>query len=117
VVACGLQWASVWAWPVNAFVLAAALRSVTSLNGLDRPWSVLARHLELLRVESVAAGAVYIATGRVSAAPAAGEPPHPAPHAGRAAPDGGSVLSRQGAGRHGRARVLRRAAGPGAARG
>ena len=63
VVACGLQWTHVWAWPVNLFVLGAALRSVTSLDGLDRPWSLLAAQLEHLTVESAAFGAVFIVSG------------------------------------------------------
>ena len=63
VVACGLQWASPWAWPLNLLVLGAALRSITSLRGLDRPWSLLAQHLDGLRVDSTMGGSVYIASG------------------------------------------------------
>ena len=63
VVACGLQWASLWVWPVNLFVLGAALRSVSSLDGLDRPWSLLAGALDGLSVESQLAGAVFLAHG------------------------------------------------------
>jgi SAM-dependent methyltransferase len=76
VVACGLQWTHIWAWPVNLFVLGAALRSVTSLDGLDRPWSVLAEHLEHLTVESVALGAVFLVGGsnRRPAGPATRRP-------------------------------------------
>ena len=63
IVACGLQWAGPWAWPINLFVLGAALHSVTSLNGLDRPWSLLAHHVDHLRVEALMAGAVFLASG------------------------------------------------------
>jgi len=63
VVACGLRWANPWAWPVNLFVLGAALHSVTSLDGLDAPWSLLSGYLDDLRLETRAAGAVFIASG------------------------------------------------------
>jgi ubiquinone/menaquinone biosynthesis C-methylase UbiE len=63
VVACGLKWTALWAWPVNLFVLGAALHSVTSLDGLATPWRVLAESLDELMVESAMAGAVFIAHG------------------------------------------------------
>ena len=63
VVACGLQWAAPWAWPLNLFVLGAALHSVTSLRGLDRPWSLLAPYLDNLRVDSMMGGSVYVVSG------------------------------------------------------
>lgn len=63
VVACGLQWARLWAWPVNLFVLGAARHSVTSLAGLERPWSLLAEHLDELQVDTMMAGGVFIASG------------------------------------------------------
>ena len=63
VVACGLQWAAPWAWPLNLFVLGAALHSVTSMRGLDRPWSLLAPYLDNLRVDSTMGGCVYVVSG------------------------------------------------------
>ena len=63
VVACGLQWASPWAWPLNLLVLGAALHSVSSLAGLDRPWSLLAGALDHLRVDSLLGGGVFLAHG------------------------------------------------------
>ncbi|MGK2898232.1 MAG: class I SAM-dependent methyltransferase [Burkholderiaceae bacterium] len=63
VVACGLQWAGLWAWPVNLFVLGAALRSVSSLDGLHRPWSLLGASLDDLSVESLLGGAVFLVHG------------------------------------------------------
>ena len=63
VVACGLQWARPWAWPVNLFVFGAALRSVSSLAGLSQPWSLLAGHLSDMHVEPLMAGAVFLASG------------------------------------------------------
>ena len=63
VVASGLQWAGLWAWPVNLFVLGAALRSVTTLDGLGRPWSHLSAHIEDILVDTTMAGGVFIASG------------------------------------------------------
>ena len=66
VVAAGLQWANLWAWPTNWFVWMAALHSVTSLEGLDQPWGLLAEHLSALQVETTLMGGVYIASGTVA---------------------------------------------------
>lgn len=63
VVASGLQWAPPWAWPTNAFVLLAAMYSVTSLEGLGNPWDKLARRLTDVEVQTVLMGGVYIASG------------------------------------------------------
>lgn len=65
VVAAGLQWAPVWCVPVNAFVLGAALYSVTCLDGLEAPWKLLGDRLRELQVRSVGGGGIYIASGRV----------------------------------------------------
>lgn len=62
-VACGLQWASPWAVPVNLFVWGAAWRSVSSMRGLDRPWSLLAERVRGLGVEELLFGAVFLAHG------------------------------------------------------
>jgi SAM-dependent methyltransferase len=63
VVACGLQWAAPWALPLNLFVLGAALHSVTSMQGLDRPWGLLAQYLDDLRVDSMMGGCIYLVSG------------------------------------------------------
>lgn len=63
VVAAGLQWASPWNWAVNCFVMGAALYSVTSLDGLDRPWSVLAEHVGEMQASAELGGGAYIASG------------------------------------------------------
>lgn len=63
VVAAGLQWSAPWLWPVNLFVLGAALHSVTSLAGLADPWRLLVPRLEDLRIDRFLAGAVYLASG------------------------------------------------------
>ncbi len=65
VVAAGLQWAPPWVVPVNAFVLGAALYSVSSLRGLEQPWKLLGARLADLQVRTLAAGGIYVASGRV----------------------------------------------------
>lgn len=66
VVASGLKWAPRWAWPVNLLVWPAARHSVTSLEGLHKPWSKLGRLTGNLRVETLLAGAVYVASGTLA---------------------------------------------------
>lgn len=63
VVASGLKWAEPWAWPTNLFVWPAALHSVTSLEGLSEPWSLLRERLGVLRVQSTLMGGAYVASG------------------------------------------------------
>ena len=63
VVATGLQWAAPWVWPVNLFVLGAALYSVSSLNGLAQPWSDLARRLDNFEMHPTWLGSIFIASG------------------------------------------------------
>jgi len=64
VVASGLKWAAPWLMrPVNLFVLPAALRSVTSLDGMDQPWRMLQEQLGQMSVETVLLGGAYIARG------------------------------------------------------
>lgn len=68
VVAAGLKWAdpwAPWAWPANLFVWSAALYSVTSLDGLDAPWSLLASRVHGLTVEPALCGAAYVAHATV----------------------------------------------------
>lgn len=60
VVASGLQWAPAWALPVNLFVWGAALRSVSSLDGLQRPWSLLAERVDVQDVQPLMLGAVFL---------------------------------------------------------
>jgi ubiquinone/menaquinone biosynthesis C-methylase UbiE len=66
VVATGLQWSNPWAWSVNWFVLMTAMYSVTSLEGLDQPWSHLAKYLDKLDISTELMGGVYIASGVVA---------------------------------------------------
>lgn len=65
VVASGLQWAPPWMLPTNLFVLGAALYSVTCMEGLAQPWTMLGKRLRQLEVRSRGMGGIYIATGRV----------------------------------------------------
>jgi hypothetical protein len=55
-------------------VLGAALHSVSSLAGLDAPWRLLADRLDNPRIDSLLAGAVYLASGTLRSTPADGEP-------------------------------------------
>ncbi|WP_245644855.1 class I SAM-dependent DNA methyltransferase [Hydrogenophaga flava] len=63
VVATGLQWAAPWVWPVNLFVLGAALYSVSSLDGLAQPWSELAPRLTRFEVQPTWMGGIFMASG------------------------------------------------------
>jgi ubiquinone/menaquinone biosynthesis C-methylase UbiE len=64
VVASGLKWAAPWlVRPVNWLVLPAALRSVTSLEGMHRPWQLLEEQLGPMEVEARLLGGAYIASG------------------------------------------------------
>lgn len=65
VVAAGLQWAPPWMLPANLFVLGAALYSVTCMEGLDQPWTLLAERLQALEVRTRGFGGIYIASGRI----------------------------------------------------
>ncbi len=65
VVACGLCWSDWWMGPANWFVAGAAWYSVTTFEGLSRPWAALAEHLPDLAVERAWMGAIYLARGTV----------------------------------------------------
>lgn len=64
VVATGLQWAPPWLWPANAFVLGAALYSVTELTGLGRPWDKLRSCLRDVSLRTALGGGIYVLSGR-----------------------------------------------------
>jgi hypothetical protein len=51
-------------WKNVLLVLPAALRSVTSLEGLDQPWKGLIPYLGPLKLERLWAGGVYVASGQ-----------------------------------------------------
>lgn len=62
VVATGLQWSVPWDWLSNSFVWMAALYSVSSLEGLEQPWRLLAQALGPMEVTRM--GGIYIASGK-----------------------------------------------------
>jgi len=64
IVASGLKWAGRRS-PVNLLVWPAALHSVTSLEGLGRPWSHLQPALDGFQVCNTLLGGVYIASGNL----------------------------------------------------
>ena len=65
IVAAGLKWAPRRAMPLNFFVWAAALRSISTLEGLSRPWDRLAELVDDLQIEEMLGGTVYVAAGNV----------------------------------------------------
>jgi SAM-dependent methyltransferase len=65
VVAAGMKWAPPRAMPLNLFVLYGALRSISTLEGLRRPWDRLAAMLGDVQIEVMLGGTVYLATGTV----------------------------------------------------
>ncbi len=65
VVTVGLQWAPPWAWTVNCFVAGAALYSISSFEGLARPWDLLAARLQQFQQHTVLLGGIYVASGVV----------------------------------------------------
>ena len=67
VVASGLQWAPPWLPAVNLFVWAAAEYSVTCMDGLEQPWTMLARRLVAFDVRAYPWWGLYTAQGRVPA--------------------------------------------------
>lgn len=66
VVAAGLQWAPPWMLPANLFVLGAALYSVTCMEGLEQPWTLLAKRVQGLQVRTRGFGGIYIASGHIA---------------------------------------------------
>jgi len=64
VVSTGLKWALPWCVPVNLYVLSAALYSVSSLEGLAEPWTLLTHALEDFQLEDAIWGGGYVASGR-----------------------------------------------------
>ena len=61
VAASGLKWS--WVFPANLLVGPAAWYSLTTLEGLDKPWSRLAECIGPLDVETLALDTLYIASG------------------------------------------------------
>jgi SAM-dependent methyltransferase len=60
ITAAGLKWAGLAGWPLNLFVFGAALHSVSSLEGLTRPWEHLEARTEHPRLDTALGGCVYL---------------------------------------------------------
>lgn len=69
VLASGLKWAPRWALAVNFFVLPAALRSVSSLSGLHRPWQRLEQMTGPPELRYLFGGGVFLARCRNAGKP------------------------------------------------
>ena len=65
VVAAGGKWPPRWAAPVHAYVRLQAPRYVTTMEGFDRPWTLLADRLQEFEVKPRSLGGAYVAWGRV----------------------------------------------------
>lgn len=63
VVATGLKWARWWSPGVNLLVRIAAMRSTTTMAGLDAPWRFLEPHLTGMVIEAAPGGGTYLAYG------------------------------------------------------
>jgi SAM-dependent methyltransferase len=63
--ACGLKWAPPWFAGLNPLVWWNAAQSVTTLDGLDAPWSGLAQRGARLTVEPLLCGTLYLASGQM----------------------------------------------------
>ena len=64
VVAAGGKWPPRWAVPVHAYVRVQAPRFVTTMEGFDRPWTLLAERLRDLEVKPRSLGGAYVAWGQ-----------------------------------------------------
>jgi ubiquinone/menaquinone biosynthesis C-methylase UbiE len=65
VVAAGGKWPPRWAVPVHAYVRFQAPRFVTTMEGFDRPWTLLAERVSGLQVEERSLGGAYVAWGQI----------------------------------------------------
>jgi hypothetical protein len=64
VVAGGGKWPPRWAVPVHAYVRFQAPRYVTTMEGFDRPWTLLAERVQGLEVRQRSLGGAYVAWGQ-----------------------------------------------------
>lgn len=71
VAAAGMKWAPWWMAPVNLVVRAQARPYMTTFEGLDRPWSLLAARLARFEWRAVLFGTGYVGWGSGRAADAA----------------------------------------------
>jgi SAM-dependent methyltransferase len=68
IVAAASKCAPRWLAPLNAYVWPKARHYVTTFDGFDAPWSLLAERLPKLQVESVLLGTCYLARGELPTA-------------------------------------------------
>lgn len=69
VAAAGMRYWPRWAGPANIFIRLKARPYVTTMEGFDRPWSLLETRLSDLVVESALYGCCYVASGICQALP------------------------------------------------
>jgi precorrin-6B methylase 2 len=69
VAAAGVKLGRWWLRPVGLLGLLLMRPYVTTLNGVARPWTLLAPRIQDLQVEELALGFVYLASGRVDRRP------------------------------------------------
>lgn len=69
VAATGGKWAPPWAIALNAGILALHAPFVRDFAGFDRPWAQLAPRVDRIRVQEIAMGGGYLASGTVPARP------------------------------------------------
>ena len=65
VVAAGGKWPPRWMVPVHAYVRVQAPRFVTTMEGFDRPWTLLAERVRDLEVRQRSLGGAYVAWGQI----------------------------------------------------
>jgi arsenite methyltransferase len=61
IVSAGMRYFPWWLGPLNIVVLIKAYPYATTLQGFNRPWSVLANYVESLSTESMYCGIAYVA--------------------------------------------------------
>jgi demethylmenaquinone methyltransferase/2-methoxy-6-polyprenyl-1,4-benzoquinol methylase len=64
VVAAGGKWPPRWAVPVHAYVRFQAPRFVSTMEGFDRPWTLLGERVRDLDVRQRSLGGAYVASGQ-----------------------------------------------------
>lgn len=64
VVAAGGKWPPRWLVPVHAYVRWQAPRYVTTMEGFDRPWTLLAERVDGLEIRPRSLGGAYVAWGQ-----------------------------------------------------
>jgi SAM-dependent methyltransferase len=63
VAAIGGKWPGVWLWPLRPWVALLHRPFVRDFAGFDQPWRLLNRYVPDLKIQELAAGSGYLATG------------------------------------------------------